>query len=83
VKPSEPVRLFFTLTGRARGARISRPGDVVVAMKSLGQSGQARTVRLKPSRHLRFARQFKLRLQLLAIDAGGNPTNLSRTISVR
>jgi Ca2+-binding RTX toxin-like protein len=83
VKPSEPVRLFFTLTGRARGARISRPGDVVVAMKSLGQSGRARTVRLKPSRHLRFARQFKLRLQLLAIDAGGNPTNLSRTISVR
>lgn len=83
VKPSEPVRLFITLTGHARGARISRPGDVVVATKSLGQSGQARTVRLKPARHLRFARHFKLHLQLLAIDAGGNPTNLSRTISVR
>jgi hypothetical protein len=85
VAPSEPVRLVFTLTGHLRGGRIARAGDVVVATKSLGMSGSVRTVRLKPAKSLKrkFARRFKLSLQLLAIDGGGNVTNTRRTISVR
>jgi Ca2+-binding RTX toxin-like protein len=85
VAPSEPVRLLFTLTGHLHGSQLARVGDVVVATKSLGMSGAARTVRLKPAKSLKrkFARRFKLSLEVLAIDGGGNVTNARRTISVR
>lgn len=83
VTPNEPARFIFTLTGHAHGARISRSGDLVVATKSLGQSGARRTVRLKPSKKLHFARHFKLRLEVLAVDGGGNLTKVNRTIAVK
>ncbi len=85
VAPSEPVRLIFTLTGHLHGSRIARAGDVVVATRTLGTSGSARTVKLGPAKSLKrkFARRFKLRLEVLAVDGGGNVTNARRTISVR
>jgi hypothetical protein len=85
VAPNEPVRLIFTLGGHLRGGRIARAGDVVVATKSLGMSSSARTVKLRPAKSVRrkFARRFKLSLEVIAVDGGGNLTKARRTISVR
>ncbi len=85
VSPSEAVSLEVALLARARGARIARVGDLVLAERMLGVSSAARTVRLKPRRRLvGRARRFTVRLRVIATDAAGNRGRaVVRTIRVR
>ena len=73
VTSTEAVSLQAALIGRARTARITRAGDLVLAERRVGMSAAARRVRLKPSRRLvARTRRFTVRLRVVATDAAGN-----------
>jgi uncharacterized protein DUF4394/Calx-beta domain-containing protein len=72
-RPNEAARLKFTL---------ERSGSVV-ASKSLGLAAGRRSVTLKPSqRQLAARRSLSLRLKVVATDAAGNRSTVTRTINV-
>ena len=85
ITPSEFVTLEVALLARARGARIARAGDLVLAERKFGLSAAARTVRLKPRRKLvGAARRFAVRLRVIATDSAGNRSAaVVKTVRVR
>ena len=84
VTSTEAVSLEAALIGRARTARITRAGDLVLAERKVGLSAAARRVRLKPSRRLvARTRRFTVRLRVVATDAAGNRATALKRIRVR
>lgn len=83
--PSEPVSFELQLLGALRGARIARPGDVILAEATLPQSRATRPVRLRIPRSVqrRLARRVGVRLRIVATDAAGNQATATRRIAVR
>jgi hypothetical protein len=83
ITPNEAVSLEVALLGRARSAAIARVGDLVLAQRSLGASDATRRVELKPPRRLVGRRKrFSVRLRIVATDAAGNATTVTKTIRV-
>jgi hypothetical protein len=84
VTSTEAVSLEVALLGRARTARITRAGDLVLAERKVGMSATARRVRLRPSRRLVARRtRFTVRLRVAATDAAKNRTTVVKRILVR
>ena len=82
---SEAVSYDVALTGRAKGAHVARAGDLLLATKALDSSGAKTTVKLKLVRATKKAigKRAKLKLTVIAIDAGGNKTTVSKAIKVK
>jgi parallel beta-helix repeat protein len=84
--PDEAVSFDAQLTARPRMLRGARSGDVVIARKKLPLAAGKRTTKLRVLRKLRrrFSHQrVELRLTILAVDAAGNRTRVTRPVVVR
>ncbi len=64
---------------------VGKVGEVVLATKTVRRTSKKVKVRLVPSKKFRraFGRRAKVRVVILASDASGNVTTLTRTISIR
>jgi hypothetical protein len=82
--PNEPVSFRGTLLASVRDVRVAR-NELTLVSRALGQDSGTRTLRLRPTRRfLRDApRRFRIRLVLVATDAGGLTETVRRTIRVR
>jgi Thrombospondin type 3 repeat len=85
LNPNEAASFRLRLLGRLRGTSIARAGDVVVAERSLPLAAGRRTTRLRVPRPVRrrLARRLRLRLEVVATDAAGNRTTVTRRVAVR
>jgi hypothetical protein len=86
ITPNETVSLDVQLIARPRFLRGARSGDVVLARIKLALGSGKRTVKLKMLRKLR--RQFtrhpaQLQVSVLATDAAGNRTRVTKPVAVR
>ena len=81
---SEAVTYDVELAGTLRGAHVARVGDLVLAAKELRSSGAKTTVKLKPNSRMKAAigKKAKLRLTVIALDAAGNRTTITKRIKV-
>jgi hypothetical protein len=84
VTPSEAASLDVSLLGTTSRAVLARAGDVTLASQSLPLKAGARTIKLKPKRKLLAGakRRFTARLQVVATDAAGNRTPVTRRVVV-
>jgi len=82
--PNEPAAFDVALTGRTRRASLAST-RVLLLERSLARAAGARRLTIKPSRAAfgRPRRTVRLRLRVVATDAGGNRTTVTRTIAVR
>jgi hypothetical protein len=81
---SEPASLDVTLAGAATKATIARAFNLTLAHKAMPLATGARKVTLKPGRKLLgTARKFKVRVTIVATDAAGNRTSLTKTIAIK
>jgi hypothetical protein len=81
---NEGVALEVALLGKARGVRLARTTDVVLAEKKYRLSTATRKVKLKAKRSLVGRRKrFTVRLRVIATDAAGNRATKTKTIRVR
>lgn len=86
ITPSEPSALTVDLLGSTRRAVLARAGTVeLAASRTLPLGAGTRTVVLRPAlRLVRDARsRFTARLRVIATDAAGNRTTVTRSIVVR
>ncbi|MBJ7328365.1 MAG: hypothetical protein JHC95_00620 [Solirubrobacteraceae bacterium] len=85
VTPSEPSALAVDLLGTTGRAVLASAGTVeLAASRILPLAAGPRTVVLRPSRKLvqRTKRQFTARLRVVATDAAGNRTTVTRRVVV-
>jgi hypothetical protein len=84
ITADEPVALSGELLATARTARISS-FNLRLATKSAGLAAGPRTLKLKPSRRLvgHPRKRFRVRLRIVATDAAGNATIVTKTVRVR
>jgi hypothetical protein len=83
-EPNEAAALEFELRGSARGARLTRTFNLVLATRALALGTGRRSARLRPARRLiGRARRFTAQVRVTATDAAGNRTRRTRTIRVR
>jgi hypothetical protein len=84
VTPGEAASLDVSLLGATSRAVLARAGDVTLASQSLPLKAGTRTVKLKPKRKLLVGakRRFTARLQVVATDAAGNRTLVTRRVVV-
>jgi uncharacterized protein DUF4394/Calx-beta domain-containing protein len=86
VTPAHPVHaLEVSLMGTTRRAVIARRGNLVLASRSYAPLlDHPRAFRLKPDRRLlgHPRRSFRLRIEVTAIDATGQPVSVSRVVRV-
>jgi hypothetical protein len=83
VKTDEPAAIEARLTASARSVELARRASatVLLAEKSLGLGSGDRTLKLKPARAaLRGADRFSAQLRVVATDASGNRTTVTRTV---
>jgi hypothetical protein len=66
------------------GAHVAKAGDLVLATKALSSSGAKTTIKLKLSSRAKNAigKTAKLKLTIIAIDAGGNKTTVGKTVKI-
>jgi hypothetical protein len=86
VKTDEPATIDARLTASARNVELTRRASatVLLAEKSLGLGSGDRQLKLKPARAaLRGADRLSARLRIVATDASGNRTTVTRTIKAR
>jgi hypothetical protein len=85
VKPNEPSSFQIELIVKATRATVSRPGDLVLAAKTLPRAVGQRSVKLKPNRKLLAGRKkkFTVTVRVTATDAAGNRAVVSRKVSVK
>jgi hypothetical protein len=86
VKTDEPAAIDARLTASARKVELARRGSatVLLAEKSLGLGSGDRQLKLKPTRAaLRGADRLSAQLRIVATDASGNQTTVTRTVKVR
>ena len=83
VAPSEASAFTIDLVAKAKGATISRAGDLVLATKSYKLAAGSHSVKLKPSRKLLGKkRKFTVTVRITATDAAGNRTVVSKRVKV-
>jgi hypothetical protein len=78
VGANEPIAAELTLLATPRKVTIAKLPSVLASV-SLNRAGGTRTVKLKPSEKLKGRRAVKMRLIVVAFDAGGN--RASKTVS--
>ena len=86
VKTDEPATIDGRLTANARNIELARRASatVLLAEKSLGLASGDRQLKLKPARAaLRGADKLSAQLRIVATDASGNRTTVTRTIKAR
>jgi Domain of unknown function DUF11 len=85
VTPAEPMALDVGLLGTARQGALASAFDLQMFTRSLPRAAGMRTVKVKPAAKLigKPTRKFKVRLRILATDAGGNQATTLRTIVVK
>ena len=83
--PDEPAAFRIELLGTLRGARVARPGDLILAERSLALGAGARSARLKLGRRQRryIGRRARLTVRITATDAAGNRKVSTRRVTVR
>jgi hypothetical protein len=84
VTPNEAAALEITLEGTLTNARISAY-NVALAKKTLASAAGGRSVTLKPAKKVvgKPRKAVKVRVRVLATDAAGNRSTITRTISVK
>ena len=77
--------LGATTRAKIRVAGVGKVGDLVLAHKSIAKTKRKVTVKLVPAKNFRsaFGRRATVRVVILATDASGNVSKITRTISVR
>jgi hypothetical protein len=83
VKTDEPAAIDARLTAKARNVELARRASatVLLAEKSLGLGSGDRQLKLKPARAaLRGADRVRAQLRIVAADASGNRTTVTRTV---
>jgi hypothetical protein len=85
VLPSEAATLDVALRGTPRRGAFSSSFELSLFTKRYARSAFTRSVKVRPSKRLvgRIRRAAKLRLGFDAVDAAGNRTTVTRTISVK
>jgi hypothetical protein len=79
VGANEPIAAELTLLATPRKVTIAKLPSLALASASLTRGAGTRTVKLKPSAKLKGRRAVKMRLIVVAFDAGGN--RASKTVS--
>jgi Thrombospondin type 3 repeat len=84
VSSNEPTSFSFQIVGAAKGAKLSKVGDLIVATKSLAAGNGKRTVTITIAKKWRKAigRKSKLTLQTVGTDASGNRTAKSSKLKL-
>ncbi|HEX3688751.1 MAG TPA: kelch repeat-containing protein [Solirubrobacteraceae bacterium] len=83
VTPSKAAALQVTLTGTVNRAVISR-FNLTLASKKLKLASGRRTIKLVPSRKLvGHPRSARVQVTILAVDAAGTRTVVTRTVAIR
>jgi hypothetical protein len=83
VTPNKAAALQVTLTAAVRHAVISR-SNLTLASKRFRLSTRRRSVRLVPSRRLvGHPKSAKVRLTVVAVDASGKRSTVTRTVTVK
>jgi len=84
LRPNEPAAFDVALTGTTRRASLAST-RMLLLERSLSRAAGIRTLTIKPSRSAfgKPRKTVKLRLRVVATDAGGNRTTVTRTIAVR
>jgi hypothetical protein len=83
VRTDEPAAIEARLTASARNVEFARRASatVLLAEKSLGLGSGDRQLKLKPARAaLRGADRVRAQLRIVATDASGNQTTVTRTV---
>jgi hypothetical protein len=83
VSTDEPAAIDARLTASARNVELARRASatVLLAEKSLGLASGDRQLKLKPARAaLRGADRVRAQLRIVATDASGNQTTVTRTV---
>jgi hypothetical protein len=86
VTADEAASLDIQLIARPRWLRAARSGDIVIARKKWPLAGGRRAVKIKvlPKLRRRFTHgRADLRLTVLATDAAGNRTRLTKPLTIR
>lgn len=84
VRPNKAASLQIMLRGTVNRAMIADAFDLTLAHKTLGMSAAKRTITLRPSRKLvGNPGRVKVELVVIARDAAGSRSTITRTISVR
>lgn len=83
VTPSQPSAIDATLAGSARSVRLAKSFNLTIAHKRLGLGAGKRRITLTVSKKLiGHSRKFSLRLTIVATNATGDKSTLTRTIKV-
>lgn len=82
--PNEPASFRVALLASVGKVRVAA-NELTLASRSLARAAGERSVRLRPARRLlrNTAKRFRVRVLVLATDAGGNTTTVRRTVRVR
>ena len=84
VKTDERASVSARLTADARRVEFARKAQVLLAEKSLGAGSGTRQLKLKPAAAaLRGATALRAKLRVVATDASGNTTTVTKQIKVR
>ena len=84
VTPNESSSFDIALLASASTAHISKSYNLTLASETLRRGTGARRITLKPNRRLiGGAKKFSLLLRVIATDAAGNRSTVSKTIRVR
>jgi hypothetical protein len=84
--PDEAASFEVALVGKSKSVTLARAGDTTLADAELPLAAGKRTLKLKLSRKLRRAftkKSVKLELRIVALDAAGNRTKVTKTVTVR
>jgi len=80
----EPCSVDADVLGSARSVRLAASFNLTLGTKSLGLSGGARRLTIKPSKRLvGKAKKLTVQLRVTATDAAGNRTRKVQTVKVK
>jgi hypothetical protein len=84
VAPSRAASFVAVLVGTARGGRLARVGDIVLAERRLRRAAGRRRIRIRVprSQRRRLRRRARLRVQVTATDALGRTSVRTRRLRV-
>ena len=83
VTPSEASSLVAELVVKAKGATVSKAGDLILARSSLKLASGKRSLKLKPSKKLVGGKKkFTVTVRVTATDAAGNDKVATKKVTV-
>jgi hypothetical protein len=85
VTPDEAASFDIALVGKTKSVTLARAGDATLADATLAQGAGKRTVKLKLTARLKRAftkKTVKLELRIVAYDAAGNRTVVTKPLRV-